>query len=173
MGTRGPYRTVSDPVPGYRQGWLRVHLGRASLSRKRAEIGATSPPRRVLVKDRSREGFGRRPIVDLCRRVEGRRPKASEEGTRGAGERFAVYGDLIGRRRGRGMRQPAWLRADWRWPSRVGRWRCTGQLDLGTVSGVGCEYAVAGRPGARCRERVASAKGWCNEVAASVMALRF
>src|SRR6516165_7328874 len=57
------------------------------------------------------KGFGCRPVVDLYSRGEGRRPKASEEGTRGAGERFAVYGDLIGQRRGRQRRWPASLRA--------------------------------------------------------------
>jgi MFS family permease len=29
------------------------------------------------------KGFGCRPVVDLCSRAEGQRPKASEEGTRG------------------------------------------------------------------------------------------
>jgi hypothetical protein len=29
------------------------------------------------------KGFGRRRVVDGCSRAEGRRPKASEEGTRG------------------------------------------------------------------------------------------
>ena len=29
------------------------------------------------------KGFGRRRVVDACSRAEGRRPKASEEGTRG------------------------------------------------------------------------------------------
>jgi len=53
------------------------------------------------------KGFGCRPVVDLYSRGEGRRTKASEEGTRGAGERFAVYGDLIGQRLGREGRWPA------------------------------------------------------------------
>ena len=40
---------------------------------------------------------------DLSAGAEGRRPKASEEGTRGGGGRFAVYGDLTGRRLRREM----------------------------------------------------------------------
>jgi len=45
------------------------------------------------------KGFGCRPVVEACRRTEGRRPKASEEGTRGkAGERLAGYGDLTSER---------------------------------------------------------------------------
>jgi hypothetical protein len=82
------------------------------------------------------KGFGCRPVVDLYSRGEGRRPKASEEGTRGAGERFAVYGDLIGQRLGREGRWPASLRANWRWRSRIGRRCCARHLDLGTARGV-------------------------------------
>ena len=42
------------------------------------------------------KGFGCRPIRDLSAGAEGRRPKASREGTRGGGRAVAVYGDLIG-----------------------------------------------------------------------------
>jgi hypothetical protein len=41
-------------------------------------VATISLPVAVYVK-----GFGCRPVVDLCSRAEGRRPKASEEGTRG------------------------------------------------------------------------------------------
>src|SRR5271163_5152164 len=72
-------------------------------------------PRSAVVK-----GFGCRPSLTCAAvpRAGGRKPPKKEPA--GAGERFAVYGDLIERRLGRGMRGPALLRADWRWPSRMG-----------------------------------------------------
>jgi hypothetical protein len=38
---------------------------------------------RILEESVFVKGFGYRPVVEACSRAEGRRPKASEEGTRG------------------------------------------------------------------------------------------
>jgi hypothetical protein len=109
---------------------------------------------------RFREGF-RMPARRLTCAAEPRAcvrkpPKKEPAGT---GERFAVYGDLIGQRFGREMRWQASLRADWRWRLRIGRWCCARQLDLETVRGVASEFAVAVRTVARGRERGCSGEG--------------
>src|SRR5690348_2303303 len=52
------------------------------------------------------KGFGCRPIRDRSARTEGRRSKASREGTRG-GRRVAAYGDLTAGPLARAMRWSA------------------------------------------------------------------
>jgi hypothetical protein len=179
-GERRPGQTrgrASNRVPGPTfdmkralEAWPTV-LGQTASNHGRKLL---RPAQRHGRNDRFREGF-RMPARSLnCAGVPGagvRKPPKKEPA--GPGERFSVYGDLIGQRLGRRLRQPTSLRADSRWPSRIGRCCCARQLASATVGGVASEFVVVGMRVARRRERVAPARGWCNEVAASVMALRF
>jgi hypothetical protein len=74
-----------------------------SAARRSGMIAGTLPAGPARASGRSGngrcEGFRMPARRDLSARAEGRRPKASQEGTRGAlGGRSAVYGDLMGRR---------------------------------------------------------------------------
>ena len=125
--------------PGRRPGALPAPAGQCVL-----KLPVCCPP--FVMRDaRCCEGFRMPADRGGAAGAEGRRPKASREGTRGGGRlRCGVYGNLTvaagwGRHRGPGRWRwaSAWLAEGWRAAWRRERSRAPKSVDVGAIGGPG------------------------------------
>ena len=145
----------------------------AVIEQTQTLIGAppnSTPSTSPLVRVGFGEGFRMPARRDLSARAEGRRPKASQEGTRGGRRQLAVYGDLTMRRLALWMRWPAQSAADRRLRWRVWRDRCSLQGNFSLIDGIGRAVGAGGATAMQRRKRGSPAGGRCNEAVMGVMA---